>query len=241
VAGFAGWHATNIGAIVLCGKQGCAFRDAKSSSRGEIAHRGGGMREDARYITDFHDFTKGPLTAEDLPRLELEIYGQNDRARAVMFGSLVENALRTFLRKHQRSSLTKTDDRSLFDYRGPMGTFSAKILIGYTFNLYGPNTRHDLDLVRIMRNEFAHSRKSFDFESPAVAAVCAKLRIPDAPGTFIPADYLNIVPHEELPKASNKSHPRTRFIVACHETAIRLLHNFGEIKTGGFDPVPDLT
>jgi hypothetical protein len=202
---------------------------------------GDAMRSDARYVKDFYDFTQGPLTFADLPQLEAEIYGGNDRARAVMLGSMVETALHTFLRKHTRPSLTKTDDQLLFDYRGPLGTFSAKILVGYTFNLYGPNTRHDLDLIRIMRNQFAHSRKSFDFESPAVAAVCAQLRLPDQPGAFIPAGYLGIVPHEELPKARDKAHPRTRFIMTCHVIADRLLRNVGEIKTGGFDPVPDLT
>jgi hypothetical protein len=180
---------------------------------------------DPKYIRDLKTFTRGDVTVADLVRLEAEIYGANDRARAVMLGAVVETSLEIFLRNKTRPTLNSDDNRQLFDFRGPLGDFASKTLLAYAFNMFGPDTRHDLDLVRLLRNEFAHSRKSFDFTTPAIAAVCAQFRAPDAPGAFIPRRWLETVPHEELANASDKNHPRTRYIATCHILAERLLSN----------------
>jgi hypothetical protein len=54
---------------------------------------------------------------------------------------------------------------------GPLGTFSAKIWLGYGLELYGPKTRHDLE--SHIRNAFAHTKKAITFESPAVENKCS--------------------------------------------------------------------
>lgn len=193
------------------------------------------MPAEPKYIRDFKSFTRGEPTMADLASLEAEIYGTNDRARAVMLGALVEVALQQFLHNKTRPTLTSDDGRSLFDFRGPLGDFASKTLVAYAFNMFGPDTRHDLDLVRVMRNEFAHSRKSFDFTTPAVAAVCAQLRAPDAPGAFIPHRWMAAAEEDELENASNKNHPRTRYVSTCHILAERL---FSNISTMPLDHPP---
>jgi hypothetical protein len=128
------------------------------------------------------------------------------------------------LRTKTRPSIGVDDLRTLFDFRGPAGDFASKILIGYAFNWYGPDTRHDLDLVRLIRNEFAHSRVSFGFTTAPVEAVCRHLKAPDAPGSFIPHAWLEVVPLED----ADKTHPRTRYISTCHILSERLLSNAGQ-------------
>jgi hypothetical protein len=137
------------------------------------------MPSDPAYIREFKKFAQGGPTVDDLERLEEELYGSSDRASAVMLASFAEAALETFLRSKVRPSFSATEMRLLFDFSGILGTFGAKITAGYAFNWYGPETRHDLDLIRLMRNEFAHSRQSFGFLDPPVAAVCRQLRSPD--------------------------------------------------------------
>jgi hypothetical protein len=47
--------------------------------------------------------------------------------------------------------------------------------------------------------------------------------VPGLPGAYVPHGYLGRVPHEKLEEAINMQHPRTRFIVACHNLAYRMI------------------
>jgi len=89
-----------------------------------------------------------------------------------------------------------------------------------------------LDLIRLLRNEFAHSRKPFGFDTPEVKAVCGKLKIPDLPDANIPHGFLERVPFEQLKAASDISNPRTRYISACHNLSYRLLNAGGGFRAG---------
>lgn len=187
------------------------------------------MPGDATYIREFKAFTGGELTADDLPRLEDELYGSNDRAAAVMLASFTEVALQTFLKGHIRPTYSAENMRLLFEFSGVLGTFGAKITIAYAFNWIGPETRHDLDLIRLMRNEFAHARRSFGFTDAPVAAVCKNLQAPDWPGAFIPMGSLARA--MDLPaEASDRKHPRTRYRMACHTISHRLLSGIGDLR-----------
>jgi hypothetical protein len=92
------------------------------------------MPSEPIYIRKFKAFARGNPTFADLPKLEAEVYGANDRARAVMLGAIVETSLEIFLRNKTRPSLNADDCRLLFDFRGPLGDFASKILVGYAFN-----------------------------------------------------------------------------------------------------------
>ena len=197
-------------------------------------------KSDPKYVRDFKKFVDGNVTADDLPALEAEIYGSNDRSTVVMMCAIVEWALDIFVRYKLRPTLNSDDKHLLFDFVGPLGTFSAKTLVAYAFNCFGPETRHDLDLVRVLRNGFAHSRKAFGFETPQVAAVCAELKSPEWKRAFPPAGLLMRASEEELDQIEDRSHPKSRWIIGCHVLSDRLLRNAGRIKTAGFDPIPDL-
>jgi hypothetical protein len=177
------------------------------------------MPKDAAYIRNFKVLARADPSFSDLHKLEEEAYGTNDRARAVLLGAVLETSLEIFLRNKTRPTLNAEDIGRLFDTFGLLGDFGAKILAGYAFNLYGPDTRHDLDLVRVLRNGFAHSRMALDFTTPEVAAVCAQLKAPDSPGAFIPHTWLVLAPLED----ADKQHPRTRYISTCHVISERFL------------------
>lgn len=191
------------------------------------------MPKEPAYIREFNKFTQGTPTPDDLSRLEAELYGGSDRASAVMLASFAEAALETFLKSKLRPSCSSDDMRRLFEFSGILGLFGAKTTVSYVFNWYGPETRHDLDLIRLMRNQFAHSRRSFGFVDKPVADVCAQLKSPDWPGAFIPFGALDRALDDELPEAVDKTHPRTRYRSACHTISWRLLSNASEAASTG--------
>jgi hypothetical protein len=116
-----------------------------------------------------------------------------------------------------------------------MGTFAAKVAVAYAFRMIGPITRGDLDLVRILRNEFARSRRPLGFYAPPVAEVCRRFQTPDLPGSFIPNELLHIAPHGEV-GASDPSNPRSRFITTCHTISDKMLKQMQKDQPREDDP-----
>jgi hypothetical protein len=154
------------------------------------------------------------------------MHGSNDRVTAVMMAAITEACLEKFLRLNARPSLGVDDVSKLFDYHGPLGDFSSEISVAYAFNMVGPETRHDLDLIRMLRNEWAHSRRSFGFDTKQVAEVCKNLMSPDWQGAAIPYGPINVELGQPPPDLSNS---RTRYMTACHTISARLLLHAGTI------------
>jgi len=180
------------------------------------------MTEQPAYIRNLRSVTRGDPDGNDIEELEKELYGASDRTTAVMLGSVLETSLERLLATLLRSDLASSDHRKIFDYDGAFGTFSSKIIVAYALKLLGPISRSDLDLIRLLRNEFAHSRRSFTFITPEVKSVCDHLQTPDLPGAYIPHRYLETASGAQLKEVGNKANPKTRYISACHNLAYRM-------------------
>ena len=125
--------------------------------------------------------------------------------------------------------LNSDDFQRVFDGTGPLSSFSAKILIGYSLRLYGEVFRHDMDIIRELRNGFAHTRMPLAFEQPEVAAMCAQLRMASHPElSWLPVPYST---RFDLDIVGDNNHPRTRFTRACHTISVCLLDQ-GHAKIG---------
>ncbi len=199
------------------------------------------MVDDPAYVRAFKDFVGGDLTIKELPELEAEVHGLSDRASAILLGSILESSLTTFLSRKLRPELNKKERKRLFDYEGPLGTLSAKIMLAYAMELIGPVTRHDLDLIRLLRNGFAHSRRHIDFDTPQTAAVCKHLKYPDLPGAFMQFTSLERAA-AELGKA-DLAKSGTRYRIACHTISSRLIKNVSRLQRLGphrMEPPPQL-
>jgi hypothetical protein len=62
--------------------------------------------------------------------------------------------------------------------RAPFSTFSAKITLGRIINIYGEGMEGRLNVVRRIRNQFAHAPRPIDFNHPAIQESC-ELLVPD--------------------------------------------------------------
>lgn len=181
------------------------------------------MPQDPKYIEDFKAFARSDLNFIDLVILEKELFGENDRATAVMMASITEMAIQNLLIKRLRNDLNSDERRVLFGQRGPLSTFSDKINMAYAVGAIGPLTRDDLHLIRTLRNEFAHSRKSFRFETAQVAPVCHALKTPDLEAAIMPHGFLRDATVEEWNAKINLKDPRQRYIMACHTIATKAI------------------
>ena len=179
------------------------------------------MADEPRYLSALRNYGKDRSIA-DLFALETESsYGTRDRAMAVLMGATLESTLGDFIKTYLREGLTAKDQNRLFGSDGPLGTFASKITMAYSFRLIGPDTRHDFDLIRNIRNQFAHSRRPLQFAIPEVANVCSHLKYPDFPDAWVLASYTNSAPDPAA--AADMTNPRTRYFTSCHMISYRLV------------------
>jgi hypothetical protein len=61
--------------------------------------------------------------------------------------------------------------------QGPLSTFARKIALGHALRLYDADFRDNLDIIRSIRNAFAHSKRLIDFDHPLVSREIDKIKI----------------------------------------------------------------
>jgi hypothetical protein len=170
------------------------------------------MVSDPAYVTAFKDYTKSSATVADRNAMEQEFYGESDRACGILQASWVELIVEISLRGRLRDE----GSSGIFDVNGPLGTFANKISLGYGLGIFGYKTRHDLNLIRLMRNGFAHCQLPLRFDTPAVKGVCGHLLLTDI-------ETIRVLPTSLLDynvkgggEWHDRQHPRERYIICCY-------------------------
>jgi DNA-binding MltR family transcriptional regulator len=119
-----------------------------------------------------------PPTIESLLPEIFEVQKQlnagNDRATALVGGAYVQTALEVLLRKSLIDEPSSIDE--LFSENRPLGSFSSCIVMAYCMGLIGPVLRADLDTIRKIRNDFAHTHKNLRFEDDPISSRCQNFR-----------------------------------------------------------------
>ena len=111
----------------------------------------------------------------------------NERGACILMATNVELALNSAIFRilswdeETRGQLTSSE--------GPMATFAQKIHLGRALRIYGPDTHHNLDYIRLIRNAFSHSHVPISFETKEVKDAVGQLRqIKPLPPVAMPAN-----------------------------------------------------
>jgi hypothetical protein len=155
---------------------------------------------------------------EDLVRSYREIRRQkNGRGAALLACALLDRCLSLAI----YSALpNKSQAENLLEDHGLLGTFSAKISLGHALGLFGNQTRRNLDIIREMRNLFAHDTTQLSFSTPEITQACRELVLP--------------TPHPMLPKNLIRSEtPRDHYVSTTIVIGGSLFMNcFGSLYEG---------
>jgi hypothetical protein len=100
---------------------------------------------------------------------------KNDRVTAISLCAFLDNCLKCGI---LRALPNETVGWTLFDDRGVLESFGAKITMGHALGLYGKQTRRNLDILRQVRNLFAHGMSQLTFATPEIANACRELAVP---------------------------------------------------------------
>lgn len=102
-----------------------------------------------------------------------------DRATALVLGSILEQGIEIAVLSH--TVLTnENEQKELFGPPdGAAMNFYTKIQLAYALGVFGTNSKDDLNVIRHVRNAFAHARIKLSFESPEVFDLCDCLKWKD--------------------------------------------------------------
>lgn len=105
-----------------------------------------------------------------------EIQRQTDRGAAIAGTAYLDLILRGAIEGGLRQDETILG--VLFENRGALQEFSARIQLSYAMKIIGKWAYDDLCTLRDIRNAFAHSAEAIDFQSPEVFELCKRLIYP---------------------------------------------------------------
>lgn len=111
-------------------------------------------------------------------RIREELEKESDRGCALVSAAYLENEL-SILLKIFFIDQGKDTTKVLFDFNGPVGTFSAKIKMANALGLLPTEIKTELERLRSIRNDFAHLQEHLTFESKSISSQINNMRLVD--------------------------------------------------------------
>jgi DNA-binding MltR family transcriptional regulator len=120
---------------------------------------------------------------EDMKVLTEINQGASDRALGIIAASLVEIHLTKLIKKAFISEAKvrgkETVQETMFHSSGPLGAFSSKIRMAYLMGLISNEFYKDLQILREIRNRFAHNTEIGSFDVPEISDRCFNFTLVD--------------------------------------------------------------
>ncbi len=161
-------------------------------------------------------FKPGPEFQERVIALGRELANASDRIAAIAGAALLDDALGLALSARFVSIGKRWEDRLFSGATAPLSSLSAKARVGFALGMLGPATFADIELIRKVRNEFAHIALSVSFNDPGIMEKCHQLTTPSR----IDDIWLAIA---QLGGQHDFDNTKHRYIASARHIAVRLL------------------
>jgi mannitol operon repressor len=139
--------------------------------------------------------TEKPNPADDWDGFYQEFQQETPRAAVIVGASFLDAHLRKLI-----ANFLIADKKEIDEFLGsdgnaerPLSTFSARIRGAYCLGLISKDEYHDLNIVRKIRNKFAHRLHDLSFDDQEIVSWCQALYTPKK---FLPPDW--VVTHRDL-------------------------------------------
>ena len=98
-----------------------------------------------------------------------------DRECTMAYGALLDSFLAACIRQNLRIEKADTLKELFQDHNAPLSSLSSKIIVAQTLGIIFPEMRRQIDVVRRIRNAFAHAVQHLDFENETISQEAQKL------------------------------------------------------------------
>jgi DNA-binding MltR family transcriptional regulator len=146
------------------------------------------------------------LSLEEWNKMVETFHEESDRGAAILAGSFVEHAVGQYLKSRIRDK--KVADE-LFNAMGPLSSFSQRIAIAYAFDLISLVQHKDIEIIRKVRNHFAHHPLDTTFSTNDIKQLCVELSM------------FNATTQEQNPKPGERY--RIAYLLSCGVLCVQLL------------------
>lgn len=116
---------------------------------------------------------------------------ESDRGCALIAAAYLDVVLSRLLRAALVDNKGVAAD--LFGHNGALGTFSSRIDLAYMMGYIGEKVRRDLNLIRKIRNNFAHLERPIEFADEKIANWCRDLHHTTAARHLPRSRFINVV------------------------------------------------
>jgi len=113
----------------------------------------------------------------------MKFYGDgiSESENVIMVSSLMDRFLAMIIVSHFGDPPSAKTLSAVFDHPGALATFSSKIDLCHAFDAINEDIKHDLDIVRKIRNEFCHAVHKKSFSDVDICRMCEKFRVGSNP------------------------------------------------------------
>jgi len=105
-----------------------------------------------------------------------EFQNESDRAAAVLVAAYLDYLLGELIAAKMTVEPEEVEKMLYQKGNGPLGTFSARINTAYCLGLLSKDELRDLNLIRKIRNDFAHQLIGMSFDTEIIANRCRELK-----------------------------------------------------------------
>jgi len=111
--------------------------------------------------------------SDEIKSLIAEMFDQSDRATAIVAATIIDELLGRCLLGFMRED--KQAKELLLNVYKPLSSLKAKTDLAYMLGLLTDDERSDIEIIRKIRNDFAHKFDNRLFTTPDVKALCGKM------------------------------------------------------------------
>jgi hypothetical protein len=126
-------------------------------------------------MSTLDDLSYGYMSKEDWDEFFLTKPSLSDRECAVRLGAIIELTLKVLL-EFRLAELPEEERAALFIGRGKFANFANKIKEARNLRLIDVDTRRDLEILKTIRNAFAHYARRLTLEADELRELCLKFR-----------------------------------------------------------------
>lgn len=119
--------------------------------------------------------------------LTKELDKESERALAVLAAAYLDYLLGQLIATQMVVDTNEVEKLLMEGATAPLSSFSSRIDMAYCLGLVDKSEQRDLNLIRKIRNDFAHKFSDISFNAPQIASRCRELSAakiggqPDAP------------------------------------------------------------
>jgi hypothetical protein len=128
-------------------------------------------------MTDFVKGLVGEVTTDMGTDFFLRAAQMDDRSLAIVTTSLLEHYLGFAVMTRFGKLIQKEDYLRVFGPNAPLSALSAKINLCHSLGILVGDMRHDLTIMRKIRNDFAHGIKTLSFSDRQISDRCKSLKM----------------------------------------------------------------